>query len=74
MQYSRAGWHSAEPYELEPERADLVDQAVKAHVGDGLTVDEIAQIADLWSDEFDFLYIARPEKHLRLVERHGAAG
>lgn len=72
VQYSRAGWHNAEPYELSPEQPMLIESANQVHLGEhGYTISELAQVADLEPDEFQSLYSIQaenpPGRHLRSI-------
>jgi len=66
VQYSRAGWHTAEPYALPSEEPELAAEAIRVHLADGFTRKELADIAILFEDEFVRTY-GTPDKRLRAV-------
>lgn len=68
VQYSRARWHSAEPYELSEEHPALAAEAIRVHLSEhGYKTEELATIVDLFTDEFEQDYGLGPRNQLRLV-------
>jgi Zn-dependent peptidase ImmA (M78 family) len=69
VQMSRAGWRSGEPFELERETPSLSDTAISVHMNQhGYSTDELAGIANLWTDEFRALYQPEiTERRLRAI-------
>ncbi len=68
VQYSRARWHTAEPYELSAERPALATEAIRVHHSEhGYSTAELATAVDLFSDEFERNYGLGFPNQLRLV-------
>lgn len=57
VQYSRSGWNRREPHPLAPENPSVIRDAIGVHIGQhGYTVDELAQVVLLRTDEFREIY------------------
>lgn len=68
VQYSRAKWHSAEPYALSLEQPVLAAEAIRVHLSEhGYSPSELAEIMGLLPDEFEREYGLAPRNQLRLI-------
>lgn len=68
VQCSRAGWNTAEPFEITPEMPALAVQAIQVHLTDhAYTSEELAAVVDLLPDEFERDYGLAPRNQLRLI-------
>lgn len=68
VQISRQGWRTREPFPLSPEAPTTLDRALKVHMTQhGYSHAELAELADLRTEEFEALYLAGLEPHLRVL-------
>lgn len=68
VQYSRAGFHTAEPWELSPETPNLFTDALNVHRHDhNYQIEELAVLTGLHPQEFASLYEPATARRLRSV-------
>lgn len=68
IQMSQKGWRTREPVEIERDEPRFLRQVIEAQLANGYTIDELAKVAGLTTDEFTRLYRPDPgPRHLSAV-------